>query len=138
MRRWLMLLLGALLLTSCGSVRLSEELHDEASVLGAIGRHYDGMAIEEQGLCTHPVMDGVRGYDVLEQSADELVMEVRYSYHDPTPRPRRPRTTVRSVCIRWATRTVWVVKAADGYQVTRMTGEQGIGIRMNRMLTPGF
>jgi hypothetical protein len=134
-----MLLLGALLLSSCGSVRLSEELHDEASVLGAIGRHYDGMAIEEQGLCTHPVMDGVRGYDVLEQSADELVMEVRYSYSDPTANlRRRRRTTVRKDCTRWATRTFWVVKAADGYQVTRMTGEQGIGIRTNRMLTPGF
>jgi hypothetical protein len=126
MRTMSIVILG-LSLIACGGGSL--EPVDEAAVLKEIRTHYDSVAIEEGGLCRRPVMGGIAGYEVLDGSGDELKVRVRYAYSDPTAK-------FAAQCKRLGVRTFTVKQVPDGFEVVSMTGGQGIGLRIEKMLTP--
>lgn len=117
----------ALSLLACAGGSLAPV--DEAAVLTEVKTHYDALAMEQGGLCNSPVMGGIIGYDVLEQSGDELKLEVRYAYSDPTAK-------LAGQCKQLGKRTFTVKQVPDGYEVVSMTGGQSTGLSFGKMLTP--
>ena len=48
----------------------------------AIRNYYESHAREEWGRCPAPLLDGITGVDVVEETASRLVLDVRYYYRD--------------------------------------------------------
>jgi hypothetical protein len=93
----------------------------QPQIVDAIRRYYESNAAEENNACSALSMSVTR-IDVVSDSADTLVVDVRYFYtnwaHRDSMRCRGP-----------GQRQFTLARTADGFRVTDMTGERRLGAR---------
>src|SRR5262245_2573100 len=82
-----LLLSAAALLTLGACANLPSAVPDTAFAPGkqaerAISSYYQDHASEEYGSCNRPYFDAITTVDVVEDTADRLVLDVRYRYWD--------------------------------------------------------
>jgi hypothetical protein len=72
---------GAVLLAlaACGSVA---DAFRPSPVQTAIMRHYEAHASEQYGQCLNPYMDALTNLEVVEETAERIVVDARYFYRD--------------------------------------------------------
>lgn len=122
--------LGLLLLAACIDPKTSPiwELAGEPGLLYEVKRHYERNAVEENGQCPWPLLDGVTRSRVLEETEDRLVVEVGYYYRDRVrddedcDELRPNRCFIMRPCRGFAERTFTVDKTAHGAEVVAMSG----------------
>jgi hypothetical protein len=132
-------LLSALWLAACAGA-----IGAQPDLIAEVKRYYDAHAMEEGGLCGSPVLGGVTGSKIEEESAERLTIRVSYSYRDPSMNPagytpetlftgRKSNIAGPSQCKGFGTRSFTLARRADGYGVLDMSGPQRKGIRINRI-----
>ena len=107
-----LMLAAALGLAGCGAGR---QLPDHPGTIGAIRTFYAQHAWEDGSRCVLPRMD-VTQANILEESPDRLVVEVRYYWKDD----RTSTDTMGNTCTGFATRTFTLSQG----QVIKMSGPQ--------------
>ena len=68
-----------LLLAGCAGASYQDD-----ELTATIKRHYAAEAIEEAGACPSPEIGAITKRKVLETSADRTVLQIRYTYYDPS------------------------------------------------------
>jgi hypothetical protein len=119
--------LAAATLVACDPARNPAwELAGHPGLLYAIKLYYERNALEENGRCTRPLLEGVSRSEVLEEDQNQLVVTLTYSYRDSLrDEPRAPsgRGIFRE-CVGFASRTFTVAKGEEGLKVVSMNGPQ--------------
>ena len=118
-------LLGSALVACTGGP--SASLAGEPGLFTEVQRYYDRHGLEVGGRCRTPELGGILRSEVLERTADRLVIQVDYTYQDPNER-------LRDEC-RGIGERVFTVERRDGrLEVVEMTGTQHPkGIRIDRI-----
>jgi hypothetical protein len=112
------LALLASLLTGCaGGGGPAGSLTDSSSPIFQIKTHYERTASEENGVCRNLLFQEATRVDVLADTPEELVLQVRYSY---SPTSRRTARGVRS-CVGFGERIFTLARSPDGYRVVEMS-----------------
>jgi hypothetical protein len=97
-----------------------------ASVQAAISTYYRDHAVEyDTGPCYRPYFDAITKVDVIEQDADHLVLELRYSFRDrlrDDEDTNRIPPSSRRVCWGFESRQFTLSKETGVVRVTEMTG----------------
>jgi len=70
---------GLLALAACGSIA---DAVRPSPVETAVMRHYEAHASEQYGQCLNPYMDALTNLEVVEETADRMVVNARYFYRD--------------------------------------------------------
>lgn len=83
--------------------------------------HYRTHAVEENGNCRMPEIRGITKTDVIEDSADQLILQLRYRYLD-TVFQNEKRPTIIANCEGFNSREFKVAKANGKLTVTDMSG----------------
>jgi hypothetical protein len=118
MKNTLHLLLPALLLAGCSSV-----LGEQSELDGTIERYYEAHASERGGQCLAPYIDGITSADVVEESPDRLVVDVRYLYRDRIKdQPRDNPANALIGCVGYGERQFVLARNGDTLTVQEMTG----------------
>ena len=89
--------------------------------------YYERNALEENGRCTAPLLEGVSRSQVLSEDQDQLVIALEYRYRDALrDEPRWPsgQFPLFRECRGFASRTFTVAKDPEGLVVTGMDGPQ--------------
>lgn len=89
--------------------------------------YYERNALEENGRCTAPVLQGVTRSEVLSEDQNQLVIALDYRYRDAIrDEPRFPSGRFRLFreCEGFASRTFTIAKRPEGLVVTGMNGPQ--------------
>jgi hypothetical protein len=89
--------------------------------------YYERNALEENGRCTAPLLEGVSRSEVLSEDQDQLVVAVVYRYRDALrDEPRAPsgRLPFFRECTGVASRTFTIATGGDHPTVTSMNGPQ--------------
>lgn len=84
---------------------------------------YERNALEENGRCTRPLLEGVSRAEVLSEDDQQIVLALTYRYRDLMRDERRLGRPFRE-CEGFARRTFTVAKTGDGFTVTEMGGPQ--------------
>lgn len=84
----------------------------------AVRNYYERHASEEWGRCHAPLMDGISDVQVVEETADRLVLDVRYFYRDWLNDNRR--AALRE-CRGFGRRQFVLKKDADRFEVVSMS-----------------
>jgi hypothetical protein len=103
------------------------ELAGHPGLLYAIKLYYERNALEENGRCTRPLLEGVSRSEVLEEDRDQIVVTLVYRYRDSLrDEPRAPsgRAPLFRECVGFASRTFTVAKGEEGLTVVGMNGPQ--------------
>lgn len=107
------------------------ELAGEPGLLYDVKVYYERNALEEGGRCASPLLDGVTRTEILEDSAEQMVLRLRYVYRDTQRGPdddcsadRPLRCTVMAACRVFAERSFTVARTGDGLEVVSMSGPQ--------------
>jgi hypothetical protein len=103
------------------------ELAGQPGLLYQIKLHYERNALEENGRCTRPLLEGVTRSEVLAEDDDQLVIRLTYRYRDSIrDEPRSPsgQLPMFRECEGFAGRTFTIAKADDELMVTGMDGPQ--------------
>ena len=103
------------------------ELAGHPGLLYQIKLYYEQNALEENGRCTRPLLEGVTRSEVLAEDDDQLVIELTYRYRDSIrDEPRSPsgQLPMFRECEGFATRTFTISKADEELMVTGMSGPQ--------------
>ena len=108
------------------------ELAGHPGLLYDIQLYYQRNALEENGRCTRPLLEGVTRSEVLAEDDEQLVIRLTYRYRDSIRDERRLGGMFRE-CTGFASRTFTIAKA-DGE--TRVAGMDGPQIR-RRAPAPG-
>jgi hypothetical protein len=112
---------AALALAGCASFGAPDEVQQKLQT------YYAAHAAEEDGACPHPEIASITQRKVLESTADETVLRVRYSYFDAT---RAAEANWRQVlladrpCTGFAERDFTLERGKLGYTVVGMSGER--------------
>jgi len=89
--------------------------------------YYERNALEENGRCTAPLLEGVSRSEVLAEDQDQLVIRLDYRYRDRIrDEPRFPSGGLRFLreCQGFASRTFTIAKGPEGLRVVSMDGPQ--------------
>jgi hypothetical protein len=89
----------------------------------AIKSYYEAHAWERNAVCTRPGMVSLNTVTPVRETADELVVEVRYRY-TPLYGDSVENNSGRNYCADWGTRRFTLARQGGGLTVTSMTGEQ--------------
>jgi hypothetical protein len=142
-RHWLAVPLAGVL-AACAQLAQGPSLAGYPGLQFQVTSFYSARALEENATCTQPRMS-IAGYDVVEDTPQRLVLNIRYRYVDEGMRDfdddffggRRFGLGVGGRCFGWAERTFVVAKSVGGPEgspqatsVRSMTGPQ-------RELPPG-
>ena len=103
------------------------ELAGHPGLLYEVKLHYQQNALEENGRCTRPLLEGVTRSEVLSEDDDELVIGLTYRYRDSIrDEPRSPsgQLPMFRECEGFASRTFTIAKAGDELSVADMSGPQ--------------
>ena len=87
-----------------------------SSSLGPLERYYEAHASERGGRCRAPYVDGITNTDIVEETPERLVVEVRYLYRD------RINTDSSSSCIGYGVRRFVLAKNGSTMNVQEMSG----------------
>jgi hypothetical protein len=112
--------IASLLVAGCASDILQPPAHETA-----IKTYYEAHASEKNGRCKAPYIDGFTRVEVLEDSADQMVVEARYLYRDwlrdrETSRGGRR----RSECVAFNSRRFVLIKSDGHLQVAEMSAPE--------------
>jgi hypothetical protein len=113
------------------------ELAGHPGLLYQIKLYYEQNALEENGRCTRPLLEGVSRSEVLAEDDDQLVVRVTYRYRDSIrDEPRAPSGALPMFreCTGYAIRTFTIDKTdgeltlagMDGPQKRRRAAEPGV------------
>jgi hypothetical protein len=89
--------------------------------------YYERNALEENGRCTAPLLEGVSRAEVLSEDQDQLVIRLDYRYRDfVRDEPRAPSGALPFFreCVGFASRTFTIAKGPEGLRVVGMDGPQ--------------
>jgi hypothetical protein len=103
------------------------ELAGYPGLLYDIKFYYERNALEENGRCTAPLLEGVSRSEVLAEDDDQLVIGLTYRYRDfIRDEPRAPSGALPMFreCEGFASRTFTITKADDELIVAGMDGPQ--------------
>lgn len=124
-RPWLGLLAGVAV-AGCASASIeSAQFGEGPAVETAIKRYYAGHASEQHGLCPRPYIDGITGVEIVEDSPERLVAEVRYFWRDRVRDPVGDDNEGSVPCTGFGKRTFTVTGSEDGPRVIEMSGPAG-------------
>lgn len=98
------------------------ELAGHPGLLYDVKLYYERNALEENGRCTFPLLEGVSRSEVLAEDDDQLVIGLAYRYRDMMRDERR--LGLFRECEGFASRTFTIAKADDELIVTGMDGPQ--------------
>lgn len=98
------------------------ELAGHPGLLYHVKLYYERNALEENGRCTFPLLEGVSRSEILSEDDEQLVIGLTYRYRDMVRDERR--LGLFRECEGYATRTFTVAKAGDQLTVTGMGGPQ--------------
>ena len=99
------------------------ELAGHPGLLYDIQLYYQRNALEENGRCTRPLLQGVTRSEVLAEDDEQLVVALTYRYRDSLRDERRLGGMFRE-CQGFATRTFTIAKADGELSVVGMDGPQ--------------
>ena len=118
MKNTLHLLLPALILAGCSSA-----FGEQSELDGTIERYYEAHASERGGQCLAPYIDGITRTDVVEDSPDRLVVDVRYLYRDRIKdQPRDNPADALTGCVGYGERQFVLARSDDTLTIEQMTG----------------
>jgi hypothetical protein len=103
------------------------ELAGHPGLLYEIKFYYERNALEENGRCTAPLLEGVSRSEVLAEDDDQLVIGLTYRYRDMIrDEPRSPSGVLPMFreCTGFASRTFTITKADGELAVAGMDGPQ--------------
>jgi hypothetical protein len=89
--------------------------------------YYERNALEENGRCGAPLLEGVSRAEVLSEDQDQLVVRLDYRYRDfvrDEPRAPSGRLPFFRECVGFASRTFTIATGGDHPVVTGMDGPQ--------------
>ena len=89
--------------------------------------YYERNALEENGRCTAPLLEGVSRSEILVEDQDQLVIRLDYRYRDrirDEPRFRSGALPFLRECQGFASRTFTIAKGPEGLRVLGMDGPQ--------------
>jgi hypothetical protein len=109
---------GLLALAACGSVG---DNFGPSPVQSAVMRHYEAHASEQYGQCLNPYMDALTNLEVVEDTADRMVVDARYFYRDRFMDERRG-ALGRECSGRGERRFTLARNEDDGLDVVEMSG----------------
>ena len=93
--------------------------------------YYERNALEENGRCSSPVLEGVSRTEVLAEDDEQLVIRLTYRYRDfMRDKPRLP--GFFRECEGFAMRTFTVTKTGGELRVARWTARRSGGARRRR------
>lgn len=111
----------AAFLVGCTLPNLESAHFGEPALLRSkITRFYTQHAREEGGRCTRPYIDAITKVDVLEDTPEQWVAEIRYRYLDRL-RDEEPGSD-RKACFGFASRTFTLAPVGGNVVVTGMSG----------------
>jgi hypothetical protein len=123
-----------MLLSLCASCDPTEmrawELAGEPGLLFQVQQHYERNALEEGGRCTAPLLQGVTRTEMLEDTPEQMVLRLKYSFRDrirdggSCSDRRRGRCGMMRECRGFAQRTFTIARTDDGLEVVGMSGAQ--------------
>jgi hypothetical protein len=103
------------------------QLAGHPGLLFPIKVYYERNALEENGRCTAPLLEGVSRSEVLADDQDQLVVALTYRYRDRIrDEPRAPSGALPWIreCEGFASRTFTIAKSEQGLTVVGMDGPQ--------------
>jgi hypothetical protein len=117
---------------SCDPTKMKAwELAGQPGLLYEVKQYYEHNALEEGGRCARPLLDGVTRSEILEDSAQQMVLDLGYAYRDMQRGPdddcsesRFLRCTIMAPCRGFAERTFTIARTEDGLDVVGMSGPQ--------------
>jgi hypothetical protein len=116
------LTLSAVLLAGCAASRMpATSFADPGELERTVMRYYERHASEENQTCLTPYMDGLTKVDVVEETPQRLVLDVRYFYRDRFKDDTGDRGFGRE-CSGYSSRRFTLGKGAAGVEVLDMTG----------------
>jgi hypothetical protein len=98
------------------------ELAGHPGLLYAVKVYYERNALEENGRCTFPLLEGVSRSEVLAEDDEQLVIALDYRYRDSMRDERR--VGLFRECEGFASRTFTIAKADGELNVAGMDGPQ--------------
>ena len=98
------------------------ELAGHPGLLYDVKLYYERNALEENGRCTFPLLEGVSRSEILSEDDEQLVIGLTYRYRDMVRDERR--LGLFRECEGYASRTFTVAKTGDELIVTGMGGPQ--------------
>jgi hypothetical protein len=111
----------ALLVAGCAASRIPETSFAEpAEIERAIMRYYEYNATEENRTCLSPYIDGLTQVEVVEETPERLVVDVRYFYRDRFKDDGG--NGLGRECTGYAERRFTLAKSDSGIEVVEMTG----------------
>jgi hypothetical protein len=114
-------LLALLALAACAPLR--DRQLGQPGLEAAIRRHYAAYAVERNGACTLPRIQTITAVTKVRESADELVIDVRYRYA-PDIGDSSGDDGNWIYCSQWATRRFTLSRQGGGRAIVTMDGEQ--------------
>jgi hypothetical protein len=103
------------------------ELAGEPGALLAAREYYERRGLEDGGRCLHPKIQGQPRGELVERTADGLVLRMTYVYRDPS-------TIYHGTCGGSGARLFTLTRTADGPKVVEMSGPQHpAGIQYERI-----
>jgi hypothetical protein len=103
------------------------ELAGHPGLLYEVKLYYQQNALEENGRCTRPLLEGVTRSEVLAEDDEQLVIGLTYRYRDSIrDEPRSPsgQLPMFRECEGFASRTFTIAKTDDELSVAGMSGPQ--------------
>jgi hypothetical protein len=105
-------------------------LGGEPGLLFVLKQYYERNALEEGGICSSPLLEGVTRSRVVAEDGDRLAVDLGYYYRDmirdgdDCSRFRPLRCGVMRRCQGFASRSFVVEREADGFRVIEMGGDR--------------
>lgn len=98
------------------------ELAGHPGLLYDVKLFYERNALEEDGRCTMPLLEGVTRSEILSEDDEQLVLGLTYRYRDVIRDERR--LGLFRECEGYASRTFTIAKTGDELRVVGMGGPQ--------------
>jgi len=134
-RRLLLSLACLAILAGCVTKLESSHLGPSRAIKSSIEQFYRRHASEQLGRCSRPFIDAITKVDVIEDTPERWVADIRYKYQD---RLRDEDTNSnRKICRGFASRIFTLEARGDDFVVAEMSGQAchgGVFFSLNRGL----
>lgn len=103
------------------------ELEGRQGLLQPIRQYYEHNAQEQDGRCRQPLFDGVIASEIVDETDEFLVVNIRHRYRGGASGRRRSGAGGRRRCSGIGERTFTLQQGESGYRVVDMTGPRRRG-----------